>query len=125
MDGYASVIEVGADAEENFVQDLDKVLADTVFSAGCSNWYINKAGRNSAAWPGLAVTFWKATFFPRWNDFIMDGGSVWWPFHKVVRQIQGAKSLLLVAILAVAAGGSWSHPAVMHELTKFRSLLKI
>ncbi|KAM0276076.1 hypothetical protein ACHAQH_007095 [Verticillium albo-atrum] len=65
INGYASTIEVGPEPEEAFMRDLDGVLAETVFAAGCSNWYINSAGRNSAAWPDLAATFYKATFFPK------------------------------------------------------------
>ena len=93
-----------ANAEEKFVRDLDDELSLTVFSAGCSNWYINKAGRNSAAWPGLAATFWKATLFPRWKDFVTQGGSIWWPFRKAFRNLRRRSSFIVLAVLAVAAG---------------------
>lgn len=104
LDNYASVIEVDAQAEEKFVRHLDEELSGTVFSAGCSNWYINKAGRNSAAWPGLAASFWKATMFPRWKDFVMEGGSVWWPLRKVMRNLSRRPSLIVLAALAAVAG---------------------
>ncbi|KAH7361730.1 hypothetical protein B0T11DRAFT_279427 [Plectosphaerella cucumerina] len=126
LDGYATVVEVDPEAEEKFIQDLDKVLEETVFSAGCSNWYINKAGRNSAAWPGLAVTFWKATMFPRWKDFNMKGGSIWWPFRKAGRQISGSSSAIVVALLVAIAGGSWTAPDLMQKSTmKVASLVNL
>ncbi|KAF4994132.1 hypothetical protein FDECE_13232 [Fusarium decemcellulare] len=99
IDGYADVIEVKQDAEESFIQDLDRELGETVFSAGCSNWYINKAGRNSAAWPGLAVTFWQATFFPKWNDFLMTGGSTLWLIRKTWRKLKNASPLIWLALI--------------------------
>lgn len=110
LDDYASTIEVDAEAEESCVRGLDDELSVTVFSAGCSNWYINKAGRNSAAWPGLASTFWKATMFPRWKDFVMEGGSVWWPFRKAVRVLSRRSSLVVLAVLAAAAGRLLASP---------------
>lgn len=111
LDDYASIIEVDAEAEERFVRGLDDELSVTVFSAGCSNWYINKAGRNSAAWPGLASTFWKATMFPRWKDFVMEGGSAWWPLQKAVRILSRRSPLVLLAALAVVAGRLLASPA--------------
>lgn len=88
LDHYANVVEVKPEAEEKFIEDLDGILAHTVFSAGCSNWYINSSGRNSASWPGLASTFWKAAMFPKWKDFAMSGGSSTWLFHKILRQMK-------------------------------------
>ncbi|KAH7127307.1 hypothetical protein EDB81DRAFT_846220 [Dactylonectria macrodidyma] len=98
IDGYADVVEVKKESEEKFIDDLDDVLAQTVFAAGCSNWYINKAGRNSAAWPGLAVTFWRATLFPTWNDFVFSGGSNWWLLRKLWRNVTTISPLVLLAL---------------------------
>lgn len=124
LDGYASTIEVSADAEENFVQNLDEELSTTVFSAGCSNWYINKAGRNSAAWPGLASTFWKATLFPRWKDFVMEGGSVWWPFRRVARNLWRRSGLITLAVLGVVIGPLFASRGSVPKLNEAWELLK-
>lgn len=110
IDGYASTIEVDPEAEESFVRNLDTVLAETVFAAGCSNWYINSAGRNSAAWPGLAATFWKATFFPKWNDFVTTGGSVLWPVRKLGRNLWGSSTLIGAAVAIAVAGKALTGP---------------
>jgi hypothetical protein len=105
VDAYADVIEIREDAEETFVKELDGVLAETVFAAGCSNWYINSAGRNSAAWPGLAATFWRATFFPKWREFNWTGGSRLWVLNMVWRNVASLSGLVLLPVLA--AVGFW------------------
>lgn len=100
IDGYTHVVEVKQDAEEGFIENLDRVLGETVFSAGCSNWYINKAGRNSAAWPGEAATFWKATYFPTWSHFIWTGGSSFWMLRKAWRNLKTTSPLSWLALIA-------------------------
>jgi len=90
LDRYADVIEVKPEAEEKFIDDLDGILEHTVFSAGCSNWYINSAGRNSASWPGLASTFWKAAMFPKWKDFETNGGSRSWAVRRAIRSLRNS-----------------------------------
>lgn len=124
LDGYASIIEVCADAEENFVQDLDHELSTTVFSAGCSNWYINQAGRNSAAWPGLASTFWRATLFPRWKDFVMKGGSFWWPFRKIARNVSRRSTLVTLAVIGVVMGKLLSSRGSVPKIGEVWGILK-
>ncbi|KAL5600653.1 hypothetical protein FOVSG1_008465 [Fusarium oxysporum f. sp. vasinfectum] len=100
IDGYTHIVEVKQDAEEGFIENLDRVLGETVFSAGCSNWYINKAGRNSAAWPGEAATFWKATYFPTWSHFIWTGGSSFWMLRKAWRNMKTTSPLSWLALIA-------------------------
>lgn len=102
FDGYTDVLEVKKDAEDRSVKELDKILGETVFAAGCSNWYINSAGRNSAAWPGLASTFWKATYFTKWSDFEMEGGTKAWFARKLRRKLQ-QNSTIMLALAATAA----------------------
>lgn len=102
IDGYTDTIEVKEQSEEKFVRDLDVVLSETVFSAGCSNWYINKAGRNAAAWPGLASSYWKQSYWPKWDDFDFSGGSALWPLYWAKRHF-AIQSLAVVAALFAAA----------------------
>lgn len=124
IDGYTDVVEVKQDAEEDFIQELDRQLGQTVFSAGCSNWYINKAGRNSAAWPGLAVTFWQATFFPKWDHFLMSGGSPFWLVRKTWRNVKTTSPLVWLVLAAgtwfTVSKGFWTIPSPVQNL--FRQL---
>lgn len=103
MDSYSDIIEVSKEAEEKSIEELDAVLQTTVFAAGCSNWYINKAGRNSAAWPGLASSYWRATFFTRWQDFLMKGGSSSWILNSGWRRFKHVSSSMLPYVIATAA----------------------
>jgi hypothetical protein len=101
LNRYTEVVEVKPEAEEKFINNLDGILEHTVFSAGCSNWYINSAGRNSASWPGLASTFWRAAFFPRWRDFDMSGGSRTWLFQKTLRNLRTTPTWVWFAAILV------------------------
>lgn len=101
IDGYADVVEVREEAEAHFVTELDKTLAKTVFNSGCNNWYINSAGRNSASWPGMASSFWRATFFPRWGDFMLEGGNAAWAIRRALRNIKMASAWIWLVLLFV------------------------
>lgn len=103
IDGRADVLEVKETAEAQFVTELDKTLAKTVFNSGCTNWYINAAGRNSASWPGMASSFWRATFFPRWGDFTLYGGNAAWMFHRIHRNIRTTSIWVWLMLLFVVA----------------------
>lgn len=55
-------------AQADFVTDIDKHMAGTVWtSGGCSSWYLDSSGRNSALWPLSTRAFHKrvAHFDPR------------------------------------------------------------
>ena len=105
LDGRAEIIEVKRTAEESATQKVHQGLAATVFAADCSNWYIGEYGRNAASWPGLARSFWFATYFPDWKAFNMQGGSMLWPLHRLRRSLGGVLHLgstMNVAALAIA-----------------------
>lgn len=96
-------MEVKEEAEESFVQDVDRKLAGSVFSAGCSNWYIGAAGRNSASWPGKAANFWTTTLFPQWGSYVYGGGDSSWFARSLYRHIKGAVTSKIGAASAVGA----------------------
>lgn len=87
--GRAEVIEVKRTAEDSATQNVHHELTATVFAGDCSNWYIGDYGRNAASWPGLARSFWFATYFPDWTSFNMSGGTKMWrvaTFFRWMRQ---------------------------------------
>ncbi|KAF2481593.1 monooxygenase [Neohortaea acidophila] len=88
LDGRADIIEVKQSAEDSTTQKIHEGLAATVFAGDCSNWYIGKHGRNTASWPGLARSFWLATYFPDWKAFNMQGGSKFWPLRALERKLR-------------------------------------
>lgn len=55
----------------------------------------------------------------------MEGSSVWWPLHKLARQIQHANHLIVIALLVVAARVVVSHPEMVQELAKVKGLPRL
>ena len=57
-----ATIEVKAEAEEKFLQLVDKKMEDSVWTAGgCKSWYLDRTGRNSTLWPISVASFVKQT----------------------------------------------------------------
>ena len=51
-------VEPRIEAQEAFVAQVDKKMKGTVWtSGGCTSWYLDAKGRNSALWPGFTFTF--------------------------------------------------------------------
>jgi hypothetical protein len=104
LDNRARVIEVKQSAEDRETQKVHKELRNSVFAGACSNWYIGDFGRNAASWPGYALSFWAATYFPKWSAFEMDGGTRFWALNALTRWIRAEKtSIVLFVLMAVAA----------------------
>ena len=99
----ATIIEVRQAAEDRNTNAIHHQLANTVFAGDCSNWYIGSFGRNAASWPGLARSFWWATYTPIWSDFNITGTSSWWPLHTIVRQLTTMSATTKVALFAIIA----------------------
>lgn len=106
----ATVVEVKQAAEDRATNAIHQELNSTVFAGDCSNWYIGEWGRNAASWPGLAMSFWWATFTPRFEDFNMSGTSPWWPMYALSRAVRNASVTAKVTLLgAVLLGLSGRH----------------
>jgi hypothetical protein len=66
----AVAVNVKRVAEQTQLNALQKELRGTVWQSGaCTNWYLNKFGRNTASFPGFASDFWKTCFWVKWKDF--------------------------------------------------------
>lgn len=113
LNGNATTVEVKKYAEDEFVAGIDEELSGTVFSSGCSNWYINNQGRNSASWPGAVATFWKRSFFPNWKHFVFRGGKRTWMIKRAYRGLSSvllSKSSLLASLVlfgVLASNDTW------------------
>lgn len=88
-------------------EDLDAALVQIglkgmVWEAGCSNWYLNEWGRNTASYPGFASSYWRETFSPIWSDFKLEGGSKLWILNTLIFQIKRYKRLSLVALFLIS-----------------------
>lgn len=126
LDHRADIIEVKQTAENSTTNAIHKELSNTVFSGDCSNWYIGKFGRNAASWPGMARSYWAATYFPDWSAFNLIGGSKLWPLYTIRRWLVNAgvltKALLILSVAAVAAR-SRGREASISQLAALKSMV--
>ncbi|KAL4876841.1 hypothetical protein BJY04DRAFT_210345 [Aspergillus karnatakaensis] len=106
IDQRISSLEVKATAEDQWVNRVQADLSGSVFEAGCSNWYINKHGKNSASWPGYASTYWKESLRPQLGVFIETPRSKLWAVNTVARWIRttpketyGIMAVLVAAVV--------------------------
>ena len=52
-----AAVEPRPEAQVAFVAEVDRRMADTVWTSGCQSWYLDEGGRNSALWPGSVGSF--------------------------------------------------------------------
>ncbi|HLZ60334.1 MAG TPA: NAD(P)/FAD-dependent oxidoreductase [Ktedonosporobacter sp.] len=52
-------IEVRAESQELFNQDVQQRMQHTVWTSGCTSWYLDASGRNTTLWPGFTFNFWR------------------------------------------------------------------
>ncbi len=57
----ADYIDLKADAQRKFNEDLQKEFRGTVWETGCTSWYQQEGGRNVAIWPNSTWKFWLRT----------------------------------------------------------------
>lgn len=83
-EGPRSTVEVHRDAEEEYVQQIQAALKQTVWSLGCGNWYARKHGKggegewNASTYPWNQAYFWYSCLFPTWKHLTYE---VSIPFH--------------------------------------------
>ena len=53
----AEVFEVRPEVVEQYNRALDERMQDTVWSTGCTSWYLDDTGRNSTLWPDWTFRF--------------------------------------------------------------------
>jgi cation diffusion facilitator CzcD-associated flavoprotein CzcO len=66
--GRAS-LEVRAEAQERFNEELQRALAETVWATGCGSWYKTASGRVTNNWKGFTLEYWWRTRRPDWSAF--------------------------------------------------------
>jgi hypothetical protein len=53
----ADLVEPRPEAQARYNADIDARMRDTVWSTGCSSWYLDETGRNSTLWPDWTWRF--------------------------------------------------------------------
>jgi cation diffusion facilitator CzcD-associated flavoprotein CzcO len=67
--GEARALEVKADVQRRYNAAIQQRLVKRAWSAGCTTWYLDAAGRNVANWPGYSLEFRWRTRAPDWDDY--------------------------------------------------------
>jgi len=62
-------LEVRADAQERFNEEVQRALAGTVWATGCGSWYKTAAGRVTNNWKGFTLEYWWRMRRPDWSAF--------------------------------------------------------
>ena len=57
----ARYLDVRPEVQRRFNDELQEQLADSVWTAGCSNWYITESGKVVNNWPGLSSQYDRLT----------------------------------------------------------------
>ncbi|KAL2834565.1 hypothetical protein BJY01DRAFT_239142 [Aspergillus pseudoustus] len=107
IDRRISSLDVKGTVEDQWVNTLQADLRGTVFEAGCSNWYINKFGRNSASWPGYASTYWKESLKPQVGVFNTVSRSKLWVFNMLTRWVRTTPKETYAVLALVLSGLVW------------------
>lgn len=59
--GELGTLDVKADLQKTYNQNLQEKLKGTIWQTGCSSWYLNKNGKNTVIFPGLTHAYRKVT----------------------------------------------------------------
>ncbi|MFH8371578.1 flavin-containing monooxygenase [Streptomyces sp. NPDC018031] len=59
--GRVRWLEVRADVQDAFNDEVQRRVRATVWDRGCMSWYKNAAGRNTANWPGFTFAYRRRT----------------------------------------------------------------
>jgi cation diffusion facilitator CzcD-associated flavoprotein CzcO len=50
-------LDVKAQAQKQFIDQVQDQLRSTVWNSGCNSWYLNAQGRNVSLWPGFTFAY--------------------------------------------------------------------
>ncbi len=64
-----SSIEVKKNIQQQFNARIQRRLQSSIWSKGCTSWYLTAAGKNTTNWPGYSFMFRLRTRAPNWDDY--------------------------------------------------------
>jgi cation diffusion facilitator CzcD-associated flavoprotein CzcO len=67
----ADYIDVRADVQNTFNAEVQRRLADTVWTGGCSSWYQTESGKVTNNWPGFTAEYRRLTRRPDLSQFTL------------------------------------------------------
>jgi cation diffusion facilitator CzcD-associated flavoprotein CzcO len=70
----AAWMEVRPDVQSRFNDDIQRRLAESVWTAGCTSWYRTESGKVTNNWPGFTYEYRRLTREPDLADFELAAG---------------------------------------------------
>ncbi|MFF1820901.1 flavin-containing monooxygenase [Kribbella sp. NPDC058245] len=67
----AKYVEVREEAQQKFVDGVQRDLKGTVWESGCTSWYKDADGRNTGIWPHFTTSYWRRTRKLDPSDFVL------------------------------------------------------
>jgi cation diffusion facilitator CzcD-associated flavoprotein CzcO len=65
-----ATVEVKAEVEQGFIEEVDLRHQDLVWAAGCQSWYLAAGGENFTIWPGSTLSYmWRTRKWER-GEFV-------------------------------------------------------
>jgi cation diffusion facilitator CzcD-associated flavoprotein CzcO len=68
----AETIEIRPEAQERHNAEIDRRMRGTVWTSGCSSWYLDDTGRNATLWPDWTWRFRRLAAQLRPDDYVRD-----------------------------------------------------
>ena len=103
LKGSFGTINVKESAENRDANAIQEKLKSMVWTAGCSNWNLDSAGRNTTNYHDETWKFWYQLWWPIWKDFELSGGSgamlPWRPEWNLVAQTLAVSAMLGLFVL--------------------------
>lgn len=62
-------LDVKPEAQATYNEGLQNRLSKSVWQSGCTSWYVNEFGRNTANWPGFTFEYRMKTAKPDWSQY--------------------------------------------------------
>lgn len=79
----ADYLDVKKQAQDGFVDEIQEQLKGTVWASGCSSWYQQADGKNTALWPFSTWRYWLRTRKLKTQDYL---------FHRAEQHRAAGKS---------------------------------
>ena len=62
-------IDVKKNIQQRFNERIQRRLQNSIWSKGCTSWYLTAEGKNTTNWPGYSFMFRRKTSAPKWDDY--------------------------------------------------------
>lgn len=68
-DNDFTALDVRANVQSRFNEDVQRKIRDTVWNKGCHSWYKTESGKNTNNWPGFTFDYRRLTRQVNWSDY--------------------------------------------------------